>query len=170
MAEVQEANMNESPDKKKPEKRERAYGYTMVEIMLAVGLISIIAVMAIPNLQHARRNALETTAIQGLKELSEAEELYYDVYGFYTDGHDQVQDLRTVDAIDSKAYHRLSLRRGTFIKGYSIQFINTGTFPQNYSIIAWPFERGMDLKTFMIISDGLVRDYGDENEVPVTIY
>ena len=165
--------MKDPPENRKPEKPDkpdRATGYTMVEIMLAVGLISIIAVMAIPNLQHARRNALETMAIQGLKELSEAEELYYDVYGFYTDGHDQVQDLRRVDAIDSKAYQRMSLRRGAFIKGYSIHFSNLGEFPQNYSIIAWPIERAMDLKTFMIISDGLVRDYGDNMDRPVTIY
>ncbi|MCX6646485.1 MAG: type II secretion system protein [bacterium] len=172
MAEVQDHIMNESPENRKPEtpeKRKRA-GYTMVEIMLAVGMIAIIATMAIPNLQHARQNGLETAAIQGLKELSEAEEIYYDTYGFYTDGHDQVQDLRRVDAIDSKAYHRLSLRRGVFIKGYSVQFLNLGEFPENYSIIAWPLERGMDLKTFMVISDGLVRDYGEDHEAPVTIY
>lgn len=165
--------MRESPENRKPDKpvkRCKATGYTMVEIMLTVGLLTIIAVMAIPNLQHVRRNALETAAIHGLKELSEAEELYYDIYGFYTGGHDQVQDLRTVDAIDSKAYQRMSLRRGVFIKGYSVNFINTGTFPQNYSIIAWPLERGMDLKTFMIIGDGIVREYDDVWNRPVTIY
>lgn len=165
--------MRESPENRKPDKpgkRCKATGYTMVEIMLTVGLITIIAVMAVPNLQHVRRNALETAAIQGLKELSQAEELYYDIYGYYTDGHDQVQDLRSVDAIDSKAYQRMSLRRGVFIKGYSINFRNTGTFPQNYSIIAWPLERGMDLKTFMIIGDGIVREYDDVWNRPVTIY
>jgi prepilin-type N-terminal cleavage/methylation domain-containing protein len=150
--------------------RPRGRGYTLIEIMLAVGLISLLAVMAVPNLQHARRNALETNAIEGLKELSEAEEMYFDVFGYYTAGHDQWQDLRRVDAIDSKAYQRLSGRRGQFIKGYSVQLVNTGEYPQNYSIIAWPLERGMELKTFMIISDGIVRDYSDEFDRPITIY
>jgi prepilin-type N-terminal cleavage/methylation domain-containing protein len=165
--------MMKSPEKEtsrgSPEKEEFR-GYTMVEIMLAVGLISLLAVMAIPNLQHARRNALETAAVSGLKQLSEAEELYFDEYGYYTAGHDQWHDLRTVDAIDAKGYNRLAGRRGVFIRGYSIQLLNMGQYPQNYSIIAWPIERGLDLKTFYIISDAVVRDWGENLEKPITIY
>lgn len=130
----------------------------MLEIMLAVGLIGLLAVLAVPNLQHARGNALETGAIQGLKQLAEAEEIYYMEFRSYTSGRDQWHDLRRVDAIDAKAYNRMAGRRGYFIKGYSIQMINLGEYPQNYSIVAWPIERGMDLKTFFIIGDGIVRD------------
>jgi type II secretory pathway pseudopilin PulG len=143
-------------------------GYTMVEITLAVGLIAIIAAMAIPNLQHARRNALETSAIEGLKQVSEAEEMYYNSFGYYTAGHDQWHDLRKVDAIDAKHWNRLSGRRGWFIKGYSIQMINIGEYPQNYSVIAWPLEKGMDLKTFFVIGDGIIRD--TEQYEPINIY
>ena len=146
-------------------------GYTMVEIMLAVSLISILAVLAMPNYQMARRNALETNAIQGLKELSEAEEVYYDAFGYYTSGHDQFHDLRKVDAIDHKAYQRMAGRRGLFIKGYSVQMINMGEYPQNYSIIVWPLEKYMDLKTFYLVSDGIVRDWGSGDiDKPITIY
>ena len=154
----------ESPD------RPRGRGYTMIEIMTAVGLISLLAVMAIPNLQHARRNGLETAAIQGLKELSEAEEMYYDIYGYYTAGRDQFHDLRRVDAIDHKAWSRLAGRRGVFIKAYSVQMVNLGEYPQNYSIVAWPLEQGMDLKTFFIVSDGLVRDWNDVHDRPINLY
>lgn len=158
-----------SPRRESPGKPE-GKGYTLIEIMLAVGLITVLALMAIPNLQLARRNALETAAIQGLKELSEAEELYYDVFGYYTAGHDQWHDLRRVDAIDHKAWSRMAGRRGVFIKGYSIQLTNMGDYPQNYSIIAWPIEQGLDLKTFFIVSDGLVRDWSDVHDRPVTLY
>ncbi len=148
--------------------RSEGRGYTMLEIMLAVGLIGLLAVMAIPNLQHARGNALETGAIQGLKQLAEAEEIYYMEFRSYTSGHDQWHDLRLVDAIDAKAYNRNAGRRGYFIKGYSIQMINLGEYPQNYSIVAWPIERGMDLKTFFIIGDGVVRDITTKQSI--TIY
>jgi prepilin-type N-terminal cleavage/methylation domain-containing protein len=148
----------ENETREKQVRRARHGGYTLVEIMLVVGLIGIIATMAIPNLQHARRNALETGCIEGLKQLAEAEEMYYDVYGYYTSGHDQWQDLRRVDAIDAIHWQRLAGRRGWFIKGYSIQMINLGTYPQNYSIAAWPLEKGMDLKTFFVIGDGIIRD------------
>ena len=143
-------------------------GYTMIEIMLAVGLIAIVATMAIPNLQRARQSALETGAIEGLKQVAEAEEMYYDEFGYYTAGHDQWQDLRKVDAIDSKAWGRLSGRRGRFIKGYSIQMINIGTYPQNYSIVAWPIETAMNLKTFVVLGDGIIRD--TEYWEPINIY
>jgi prepilin-type N-terminal cleavage/methylation domain-containing protein len=143
-------------------------GYTLLEIMLVVGLLSIVVVMAIPNLQHARRNALESGAVMGLKQLAEAEELYYDAFGYYTAGHDQWMDLRRCDAIDAKSYNRLAGRRGVFVKGYSIQMINLGNYPQNYSVVAWPIESGLDLKTFWIVADGIVRDAGSAD--PVTIY
>jgi prepilin-type N-terminal cleavage/methylation domain-containing protein len=165
--------MNELPEKEitrgSPEIG-RARGYTMIEIMLVVGLITILAVVAIPNYQRARQNALETNAIHGLKELSEAEELYFDAFGYYTAGHDQWMDLRRCDAIDAKGYNRLAGRRGVFIKGYSVQLVNLGEYPQNYSIIAWPLETGMNLKTFYVISDSIVRDFDDVDKDPVTIY
>lgn len=162
--------MNDTAENRPARESPEDKGYTLIEIMLAVGLVTILVLMAIPNLQIARRTALETSAIQGLKELSEAEELYYEVYGYYTAGHDQWHDLRRVDAIDHKAWSRTAGRRGVFIKGYSIQLINLGQYPQNYSIVAWPIEKGMELKTFFIVSDGLVRDWNDVHDRPITLY
>jgi len=159
---------SEIKDSTKGESNPDPRGYTLVEIMLAVGILAVLVSIAIPNLQVARRTGLETNAVNGLKQLAEAEEMYYDIFGYYTAGRDQGHDLRKVDAVDAKAYNRLALRRGKFIKGYSVQFINLGTYPQNYSIIAWPTERGMDLKTFFIIGDAIVRDAA--NDLPVNIY
>ncbi|HEX9746198.1 MAG TPA: hypothetical protein VGB30_12300 [bacterium] len=157
---------NETPDR--DAEKSKSSGYTMVEIMLAVGMIAVLATIAIPSMQVARRTALETNAVTGLKQIAEAEELYYDAFGYYTSGRDQWHDFRKVDAIDAKGWDRLSGRRGEFIKGYSIQLINLGTYPQNYSIVAWPIERGMDLKTFFIIGDGIVRD--TQYFEPINIY
>ena len=163
--------MNTSPETDRPrgpDKKGEGRGYTMLEIMLAVSLIAIVAAMAIPNMQRVRANALETGAIEGLKQLAEAEEMYFDIYGYYSAGHDQWQDLRRVDAIDAKSWNRLSGRRGYFIKGYSIQLLNLGQYPQNYSIVAWPRETGMGLKTFFIIGDGIIRDTTQME--PVNLY
>jgi prepilin-type N-terminal cleavage/methylation domain-containing protein len=159
--------MAEKYTRKKPDKSE-SRGYTMLEIMTVVGLIGLLVALAVPNLQRARQNALETGAIEGLKQLAEAEEMYYEVFKSYTSGHDQWHDLRRCDAIDAKGYNRLAGRRGKFIKGYSIQLINLGAYPQNYSIVAWPIERGLDLKTFFIVSDGIIRD--SQTREPINIY
>jgi len=72
------------------------------------------------------------------------------------------------DAIDAKSYNRLSGRRGVFIKGYSVQMVNLGEYAQSYSIIAWPLERGLDMKTFFVVGDGIIRD--TEYDEPVNIY
>jgi hypothetical protein len=36
--------------------------------------------------------------------------------------------------------------------------LNLGTYAQNYSIVAWPIEKGMNLKTFFVLGDGIIRD------------
>ncbi len=137
-------------------KRSRA-GYTMIEIMVVVGVLMIIITMAIPTIGRTKRHAYESAALEGLRSIFEAEELYYDVSGYYTGGGNQFQDLRMVDAINSGAYGA-SAGQGVFIKGYSLQFGSIGEHAQNYSVIAVPIIRGMDLRTFFMENDGIVRD------------
>jgi type II secretory pathway pseudopilin PulG len=145
---------------KKKDKRKKA-GYTMIEIMVVVGILMVIITMAIPTVSRTKRHAYETAALEGLRSIFEAEELYYDVSGYYTGGGDQFQDLRKIDAVDPGAYGA-SAGEGVFIKGYSIRFENIGEYAQNYSVRAVPIIRGMDLRTFYMMSDGIVRnDFGE---------
>lgn len=48
------------------------YGFTLVEIMIVVAIISLLAAIAIPNLLRARHNANEAAAIAGLRTISSA--------------------------------------------------------------------------------------------------
>ena len=132
-------------------------GYTMLEILTVVGILTIIVTMAIPSITRMKRHSYESAAIEGLRALADAEELYYDVGGYYTAGGNQIQDLRKVDAIDSGQYGA-GAGAGIFIKGYSVMFTNIGEHPQNYSCRAVPIIRGMDLRTFFLEADGIVRD------------
>jgi len=139
-----------------PQMRKKA-GYTMLEIMVVVGILTIIITMAIPSMTRMKRHAYEASAIEGLRAIADAEELYYDVSGYYTAGGNQIEDLRKVDAIDSGSYPARA-GKGIFIKGYSVQFASIGEHPQNYSCLAVPIMRGMDLRTFRLQADGIVRD------------
>jgi prepilin-type N-terminal cleavage/methylation domain-containing protein len=132
-------------------------GYTMLEIMIVVGILTVIVTMAIPSITRTKKHAYETAAIEGLRAIGDAEELYYEVSGYYTGGGNQIQDLRKVDAIDSGSYGA-SAGEGVFIKGYSIQFVNIGEHAQNYSVAAVPIIRGMNLRTFFLEGDGIIID------------
>ncbi len=143
--------------KSENEKKQVKSGYTMLEIMIVVGILTVIITMAIPSITRMKKHAYETAAIEGLQAIGEAEELYYDVSGYYTGGGNQIQDLRKVDAIDSGSYPA-NAGEGIFIKGYSIQFVDIGEHAQNYSVAAMPIIRGMDLRTFFLEGDGIIRD------------
>jgi len=63
-------------------KRER--GFSLVELLIVVVIIGVIAAVAIPGLQKARRYAQAGSAIQSLRTITTAEILYqrrYNVYG-----------------------------------------------------------------------------------------
>ena len=46
------------------------HGFTLVEIMIVVAIISLLAAIAIPNLLRARHNANEAAAIAALRTIS----------------------------------------------------------------------------------------------------
>ena len=56
--------------------KKREKGFTLVEIMIVVAIITLIAAIAIPNLLRARHNANETAAIGNTKTLVDALESF----------------------------------------------------------------------------------------------
>lgn len=53
-------------------KLRQKHGFTLVEIMIVVAIISLLAAIAIPNLLRARHNANEAAAIGALRTISTA--------------------------------------------------------------------------------------------------
>lgn len=135
-----------------------ARGFTLVEILIVVGILAILVVLAIPSYYGSRRSTLESSAVGGLKAIAEAEELYYNLNSYYPGGtsEDHWNRLRSIDAIDPKGYGRPDTVDG-FIKGYSIAFFSNGPYPQDYSITVTPVVPESGLRTFALIN-GRLRD------------
>lgn len=58
-------------------------GFTLVEIMIVVGIIVLLAALAIPGLLRSRLNANESTAIAGLRAIATAATAYRAVNAAY---------------------------------------------------------------------------------------
>ena len=68
-------------------------GFTLVEVMIIVGIIALLATIAIPNLLRSRINANEAAAQATLKSISTALETYITTYDIYpTDTADLITD------------------------------------------------------------------------------
>ncbi|HWN98667.1 MAG TPA: type II secretion system protein [Blastocatellia bacterium] len=63
-------------------------GFSLIELLIVIAVISLIAAIAIPNLKRARQQACTGSAVQSMRTITTAELLYqktYKVYGTLAD-------------------------------------------------------------------------------------
>ena len=61
----------------------RKNGFTLIEIMIAVGIIGLLAAIALPSLRKSRNNAQNAKFINDLRVAKDAVELYATLTGRY---------------------------------------------------------------------------------------
>ena len=80
-----------------PKVRGRKHGFTLLELMLVVTVLSIVVVMAIPGMTGSRKHANEASTISSLRTISTAQIQYRTRFGSYA----QVNDLMTTGYVDN---------------------------------------------------------------------
>lgn len=146
-------------------------GFTLVEILIVVAIISILILLSLPGLQKSRSASYEAQAVKGLQTMRSTFELYYRDRGFYP-----AMDTSFSNSFFSDVQGYLppeSYQAGLndqMAKGYRLEartdpFPGAPTDPQGrilgshiFTIRAVPVNPEMRLRTFYIEAFGTVTE------------
>ncbi|MEW6732033.1 MAG: type II secretion system protein [Acidobacteriota bacterium] len=64
--------------------KEQSQGFSLLELLVVIGMLGILTAIAVPNLLAARRSANEASAIASLKSFLNAEHTYFGTHSSFT--------------------------------------------------------------------------------------
>jgi prepilin-type N-terminal cleavage/methylation domain-containing protein len=142
-------------------------GFTLLEILLVVSIITVIVAMALPQLSGVKRSAYELGAMKALNALGSSEIAYRNIYRQFT----SFEGLRQRDFVNSHWRKHGITDRERLAKHYSIHFFVRNTFKDftyGFGYIAYPDTgNSLNLHTFRVLEDGTVEQSSDgTNWVP----
>jgi prepilin-type N-terminal cleavage/methylation domain-containing protein len=128
-------------------------GFTIIELLIVVAIIGLISAIAVPNLRRARRQANSASAIQSLRTITTAENLYdmkFKVYGTLAD----LAPEGTLDpqlASGQKHYYLFTIT----LRGADNKFACTATPIDDITVMPYYF---VDETTVIRFNDGAPAD------------
>lgn len=113
----------------------RHTGFTLIEIMLVVGIIALLATIAVPQMLRSRINANEVAAISALRTLANACQAYYNdiiphTYPLNLPALNSTSPPY-IDAVLANATARSRAKQGYW-------FSYTRLDAEHFTVIAWP--------------------------------
>ena len=152
-------NLSQKGDQNLPklmQNKIRKQGFTLVELMVVLGIIMLLATVGIPPLVRSRIASRESFAVSSLKSLSDSCHMYaeeYDAYPSVADGlavlgqgefpflHSEIVNATTVD---------------TAVRGFYYQYSIDGT-SGSFIIIAEPKTASVSKRHFRVTDSGLIQ-------------
>jgi prepilin-type N-terminal cleavage/methylation domain-containing protein len=119
-------------------------GFTLLELLIVVGIILIIATIAIPSILRSRQTANENSAVANLRTVSNAEALYLSASGGSYGTFSQMVDTQLLD-------DRFT---STGFSGYSYTITATQF---EFTVIATPLTSTTGRYEFYMAVDGVIR-------------
>jgi prepilin-type N-terminal cleavage/methylation domain-containing protein len=127
-------------------------GFSLLELLIVVGIILIIATIAIPSLLHSRQVANETAAVANLRQINTAEITYLS------------SSARTFGNIAQLvAEGLLDSRYGGTMSGYTFNISTNGT---DYTATADPISNNMGRYGYYSTPDVVIRYSTTATEAP----
>lgn len=130
--------------------RAATQGFTLLELLLVLAIITLLASIAVPNLMKARRAANEASAVSSLKLISGGQLVYRQTQGQYT----TLASLNQESIIDNLV--------GSGVKSGYVFESSPGTFPADeYTATATPSVpsgiAASGVRYFFIMQDHVLR-------------
>ena len=118
-------------------------GFSLLELLIVVGIILIIATIAIPTLLRSRQAANESAAVADLRTINTSEANYL----LSSDGnYGAMSDLVSAGLIDAQF--------NSVVSGYSFTISNSGT---NYTGSAYPTSTNSGRYGYYTLPDNVIR-------------
>jgi prepilin-type N-terminal cleavage/methylation domain-containing protein len=119
-------------------------GFSLLELLIVVGVILVIATIAIPSLLKSRQVSNENAAVANLRTISNAEAGYLSASGGYYGG---ATDLVNHQLLDDRFV-------GKSVSGYTYS-ISGDQF--SYTAVATPVSANMGRWEYYMVVDGVIR-------------
>lgn len=110
-------------------------GFTLVEIMIVVGIVLVLLIIAVPNYLRSRLNTIETAAVSACLTINNSCQLYHINNESFPDG---LSDL--VEPSSNPAYLDPALASG---RKESYEFIYSLVSTDNFTLNANPLSTGL---------------------------